>query len=180
VPIVKNVFAIFIVLFSVVVASYSEAVNAHGGIATDGEYIGLEKLPNLTPEDPDTAWFHENRLVIRNDEAILDKVPITITNRNKVYSASDGGFLTYRARFTKKGGQDFITMRLFKSDYVEFTKNRHEVYREIKTYAVRLVDGDRMEIDGVRYQPAKLAKTTLDRLVHLLRAEPLEKADAGR
>ena len=179
-PIVKKVFTILIVLFSVVVASDFQAADGRGGIATDGEYIGLEKLPNLTPEDPDTAWFHENRLVIRNDEAILDKVPITIRNRKKVYEAADGGFLTYRARFTKKDGQDLITRRLFESDYVGFTKDRHEVYREIKTYVVRLVDGDRMEIDGVRYQPAKLAKITLDRLVRLLRTEPLENADAGK
>jgi hypothetical protein len=178
VPVVKKV--LVTVLFSLAVASYFHGADAHGGIVSDGEYIGLEKLPNLTPEDPDTAWFHENRLLIRNDEAILDKVPIIMRHGRKEYSASDGGFLTYRARFTKKDGQSFITMRLFESDYVMFAKDRHEVYREIKTHAVRFVDGTRIEIDGVRYQPAKLTKITLDRLVHLLSTEPLEKADTER
>ena len=37
-------------------------------IARDGEYIGRESMPNLTPEDPEATWFHENTLLIRNDD----------------------------------------------------------------------------------------------------------------
>ena len=63
----------------------------HQSIVKDGDYVGLEKMPNLTPEDHAASWFHENSLVIRNDEAILDKVPITIRHGKKAYSPADGG-----------------------------------------------------------------------------------------
>jgi hypothetical protein len=55
-------------------------------------------MPNLSPHDRDTRWFHENTVSVRNDEAIFGKVPITIRHGKKTYSASDGGFLTYRAK----------------------------------------------------------------------------------
>lgn len=90
---------------SLVLVGDFRTVNAeHESTAKDGQYVGLEKMPNLTPDDRDAAWFHENTLLIRNDEAILDKVPVTIRHGKKTYSASDGGFLTYRARFAKKDG----------------------------------------------------------------------------
>jgi hypothetical protein len=185
VPIVKNLVVVTTLLFSMVVASDLRTANAKkGSIASDGEYIGLESLTNLTPEDPDASWFHENRLVIRNDEAILDKVPISIRHRRKVYSASDGGFLTYRAKFIFRDGQTYIELRLFQSDYIVFPKDtngkyRNEPYAEINTYLVNFASG-RIEFDGVTYKPTVLDKNELDRLVHLLSTEPMEKANAGR
>ena len=178
--IVKNVFVAVALLFSTAAASYVEPVSdTHGVIARDGEYIGLERIPNLAPAERDAAWFHENTLLIRNDEAILDKVPITIWHGRKEYSASDGGFLTYRARFKMKNGQSFVALRLFRSEYVIFAQNKHDQYTEIKTYPVTFVSG-RIEVDGVRYRPTVLRKPVSDRLVHLLSREPLDEIDAGR
>jgi len=34
----------------------------HENVVKDGEYVGLEKLPNLTPDVQDIKWFHENSL----------------------------------------------------------------------------------------------------------------------
>jgi hypothetical protein len=147
-------------------------------VVKDGDYAGLEKMPNLSPDDRDAKWFHENTLVVRNDEAILDKVPITIRHGEKSYSASDGGFLTYRARFTKKDGQTVIQMRLFQSDYVMFPAGKHDQYTEIKTYPVKFVS-DEIEFDGVRYKLSKAEPWRLDRLLGLLRTEPLEVSDAN-
>jgi len=135
-------------------------------------------MPNLTPDDGDAIWFYENRLLIRNDEAILDKVPIVIRHGEKVYSASDGGFLTFRAQFRMKDGQSFVALRLFESDYVGFMRNKNgkafDPYAELKTYPVKFVSGG-IEIEGVRYQQKTLDKIELDRLVRLLSTEPLEK-----
>jgi hypothetical protein len=177
---VKNIFVVITLLFSVAVASYVQALNqVQSSITSDGEYVGLERMPNLSPEDRDTSWFHENTLLIRNDEAILDKVPITIRHGEKTYSASDGGFLTYRARFIRKDGQSFVVLRLFQSDYIAVPLNKHDRYTEIKTYPVKFVSG-RIEFDGVTYKPGALDKIEVDRLVHLLSTEPLEKTNAGR
>ena len=38
-------------------------------VAKDGDYAGLEKMPNLSPDERDARWFHENTLLIRNAEA---------------------------------------------------------------------------------------------------------------
>jgi hypothetical protein len=104
--IVKNVLVAIALLFSTAGGSYVQSLNSvRANIATDGEYVGLSKMPSLSPEDSDTAWFHENTLLVKNDEAILDEVPVTIRHGQKEYSASDGGFLTYRARFIVKDGK---------------------------------------------------------------------------
>ena len=68
-------------LMSLVLAGVFRTVNVeHENIAKDGEYVGLEKMPNLSPDDRSAAWFHENTLLIRNDEAILQKVPVTFAS----------------------------------------------------------------------------------------------------
>jgi hypothetical protein len=166
--------AVLITLLCLVLLEEPQKVAAQSqSVAKDGDYVGLEKMPNLSPDDRDARWFHENTLVIRSDEAILEKVPITIRHGEKSYSASDGGFLTYRARFTKKDGQSVIQMRLFESDYVMFPVGKHDQYTEIKTYPVKFVSHE-IEFDGVRYKLSKVESWKLDRLLGLLNTEPLE------
>lgn len=166
--------ALLLVLFA-----QGDAVAAqHQSLVKDGDYVGLGKMPNLSPDDRDAKWFHENTLVIRNDEAILDKVPIIIRHGKKTYSASDGGFLTYRARFTNKDGQAVVNLRLFESDYVMFPVGKHDQYTEIKTYPVTFV-ADQIEFDGVRYKLSKMEPSRLDRLLGLLSTELLEVSDAN-
>jgi hypothetical protein len=177
--IVKNVLVAIALLFSTAGGSYVQSLNSvRANIATDGEHVGLSKMPSLSPEDSDTAWFHENTLLVKNDEAILDEVPVTIRHGQKEYSASDGGFLTYRARFIVKDGQSVVAMRLVDSMYIIFPRDKRDQYVEIKTYPVKFVSGQ-LELLGVRYRPTKLSQTALDRLLHLLSTEPLEKIDAG-
>ena len=47
-------------------------------VVGDGEYVALEKIAHPIPSDPNAARFQKNTLVIRNNEAILDKVPVCI------------------------------------------------------------------------------------------------------
>ena len=150
----------------------------HENVVKDGEYVGLEKLPNLTPDVQDIKWFHENTLLIRNDEALLDKVPVAVLHGKKTYSASDGGFLTYRAKFTRKDRQNFVSLRLFESDYVMFPADKHDQYTEIKTYAVTFAS-NQIQFDGVRYKPNKAETWKLDRLLPLLNIESLEISDVN-
>lgn len=180
----KMAFAAVTVLWSMTAGGHlGDTSDERRSVARDGEYVGLERMPNLSPEDRDAQWFHENTLLIRNDEAILDKVPIVIRERKKEYSASDGGFLTYRARFTSKDGQSIVAMRLFQSDYVAALREKSgkavDPYAELETYPVKFVSG-RMEIGGVQYRRRVLGKIELDRLVQLLGSEPLERTNAAR
>jgi hypothetical protein len=90
---------------------------------------------------------------------------------------SDGGFLTYRGKFTKKDGQSFVSLRLFESSYVMFPAGKHDQYTEIKSYPVTFFS-DQIEFEGVRYKLTKLESYKLDRLLPLLRIEPLEISEA--
>ena len=85
-----------------------------------GDYIGMEKMEEYDPEEPDVKWFYENTLIIRENEAILDKTPVYFQKGKKAYSAADGGFMTYRGRFFIKDGKTFVSLRIFKSDYIAF------------------------------------------------------------
>jgi hypothetical protein len=143
-------------------------------IVRDGNYVGLEKMTKISPDDPRGEWFHENTLVVRNDEAILDKVPIVVHNGEKEYSASDGGFLTFRARFLKKDEGTIIVLRMCQSDYIVWRINPQDRYKEIKTYPIKLSSDD-IEFQGVTYKIAKVEKARLQGLIHLLDTEPLEK-----
>jgi hypothetical protein len=109
-----------LVLLLVFFAKVDAVAAQQQSVVKDGDYVGLEKMSNLTPEDRAARWFHENTIVIRNDEAILDKVPTTIRHGKKAYPAADGGFLTYRAEFTRKDEQTVVRLRLFESDYLVF------------------------------------------------------------
>lgn len=117
--------------------------------------------------------------MVRNNEAILDKVLLTIKRGKRSYSASDGGFLTYRAKFFEKDGNAFVAMRLFESDYAALpvsTNNSapYDPYGEVKVYPVSFASGE-IEIDGVRYKRKTLSRVDRQRLLDLLSNEPLEK-----
>ncbi|MGZ4975435.1 MAG: hypothetical protein ACXWDN_21960, partial [Limisphaerales bacterium] len=90
----------------------------------------------MSADDPGARWFHENTLLVRHNEAILDMVPVWFKGGKKFYSASDGGFLTYRARFFQRDGEAFVNFRLFQSDYIAVPVGR-DPYKEITTRRVR-------------------------------------------
>jgi hypothetical protein len=98
----------------------------------------------------------------------------------KEYSASDGGFLTYRGRVIAKDWKIFLELRLCQSDHIIFPIGKHDQYTEIKTLPVTL-DSTKggFEIGGVRYRKKKLDETTLRSLESLLKTESLEKPKAG-
>jgi hypothetical protein len=143
----------------------------------NGEYVGLEPMENLTPEDHAVKWFHENTLIVRNNDAILDKVPLTIKHGQKTYSASDGGFATYRGKFFQKDGQTFVSLRLFQSDYIMFPTNGCEPYSEVQVFPAKLAS-DRIEINGARYAPTTLSNQRRKHFLRLLSEEPLEYTGA--
>ena len=48
-------------------------------------------------------WFYQNRLSIKDGVVRLEKSPETHDGREVVYSASDGGFPTFRGRLVARG-----------------------------------------------------------------------------
>jgi hypothetical protein len=168
---------LLICVLSVLLTSVADQNQSRARVANDqvdGDYVGIQNDPSLSPDEPQIKWFHENTLVIRNNEAILDKNPFTVEHGKKFYSASDGGFTTYRGRFVHLDGKTVVQLRLFQSDYILFPVGK-EPYSEIKTYPVK-VTSDGIEIDGVKYKRHLLNKTRREELLQLLAKEPLEKS----
>ncbi|NVO85301.1 hypothetical protein [Hymenobacter terrestris] len=78
---------------------------------------------DITPDDTTDRWFHENTLTIRADSVFIDKVPVSfgghMTKGSKQYSASDGGFYTYRGKIRRlRSGQLSVRILLVGHDYV--------------------------------------------------------------
>jgi hypothetical protein len=141
----------------------------------NGEYTGLEPMPSGDPHQPDALWFHENTLIIRNGELILDTSPVSIREGEKAYSASDGGFLTYRGRFLTKNGRLYISLRTFMSDYVVFPSGPRscEPYSRVDIFPVKVTDKG-FWINGVLYQKHAVDAEHLKALENLLKSEPFE------
>ncbi|WP_345117776.1 hypothetical protein [Hymenobacter algoricola] len=73
---------------------------------------------DITPDDTTDRWYHENRLLIRGDSAFLEKMPVVIKDGEKGYSASDGGFYTYKGRINAYPDSLVTRFRLVNHDYM--------------------------------------------------------------
>jgi hypothetical protein len=140
----------------------------------DGDYIGLEPMASDSPNQPDALWYHENSIVVRHGDFILDKNPILIRDGKKEYSASDGGFITYRGRFLTKNERAYVALRPFMSDYMFFPigPNQCEPYSRMDIYPVKVAENG-FWIDGVFYTKQPVAADRLKSLEETLKSEPL-------
>jgi hypothetical protein len=172
----KRLLIILSLLLSVAAQTRDRVNTALANEQVNGDYVGIQSDPSLSPDEPKIKWFHENTLLVRNNEAILDKNPFTVEHGKKFYSASDGGFTTYRGRFVETDGQTVMQLRLFQSDYVAFPVGS-DPYIEIKTYSVKFSSGE-IEIDGVRYKRRTLNQKRCEELLKLLKEQPLERGRA--
>jgi len=134
-------------------------------------------MDEIKDYEPGKKWFHENSLLINDNGAVLDKVPLEIVKGRKQYSASDGGFITYRGRFFRRDGHLFVALRPFDSDYIIFPTGGCEPYSKVATFAVD-VKSCGIEIDGVLYRTTKFSKEKREQLSHRLQDEPMEYTGA--
>jgi hypothetical protein len=84
---------------------------------SDGTYVGMEPMSSLSPGEPRTRWLHENTLTIKGDAVTLSKSPVCIKKGKKFYSASDGGFYTYRGTLNVAERHWRVEVLLTDSDY---------------------------------------------------------------
>jgi hypothetical protein len=68
---------------------------------------------------PKEKWFHEVKVVIKGSNITITKYPISYDSLGKKwYSASDGGFLTYKGTITKSGDLYVAKTALVDYDYI--------------------------------------------------------------
>jgi len=137
--------------------------------------MGLEPMPSVNPEIPDELWYHENTIVVKAGELILDENPVGIREGKKSYSASDGGFITYRGRFLTKKGRLYVSLRPFESDYISFPigPNSCQAYSRVDIYPVKVTEKG-FWINGVLYTPNAVELDRLKILEDQLKSEPFE------
>jgi hypothetical protein len=83
---------------------------------SNGLYIGLEKMSNLSPGQ-NARWYHENFLLVDNDSIFLYKSPIQIIKKRKIYSASDGGFYYYYGESARTDSGMIVRLTRHYCDY---------------------------------------------------------------
>lgn len=112
-----------------------------------GTFVGMEKMGNVTPDQKESRWFHENTLTIRGSRATLDKVPVVIQHGKKGYSSSDGGFYTYKGKLAFVEGRWVLhDMKLVMVDCGAVPLGQHPTDAE-----VRCKEDGSLLIDGVVY-----------------------------
>ncbi len=63
------------------------------------------------------VWFYQNRLSIKNGVVRLEKSPEEHIGKEVVYSASDGGFPTFRGRLVARGHVTVAVLEIESCDY---------------------------------------------------------------
>lgn len=71
---------------------------------------------------PAQKWFHQVNVTIKGNNITINKIPVFVDNTGKKwYSASDGGFLTYKGKITKSAGFFTAKTQLVDYDYIGFS-----------------------------------------------------------
>jgi hypothetical protein len=167
--------ALAFLVLPLLVAPPSLKAGSSSPIVKDGNYLGMAAMGAFDPSEPKDQWFHECTMVVRDNNAVIDMLPVVIHNGRKEYSASDGGFLTYRARFEIKGSEAVAEMRLMKSEYLVFRSGETDHYSKIESFPITVRD-NQVTILDVRYKPAVIKQDRLYELLNMLKTEPLEKS----
>jgi len=108
---------------------------------------------------PKEKWFYEVNLTIKDTTIIIDKYPVYFDTLNKKwYSASDGGFLTYKGVLTNFNDLYIAKTKLIDCDYIGFS-----IYEPPKSDTTNFIDTSKSEqIDLTKFE------TYIDRQGHRL------------
>ena len=139
----------------------------------------LKNCPIFRLRTKTSNGFEKTRFLLEAMKLFWTRFRLRSGTVEKEYSASDGRFFTYRARFVQKSGKrkSLVELRLCRSDYIAFPVTKPDSYSDIRTVPVKF-SSDVIEIDGVQYRRTKLDKKSLNALL-LLSKEPFEKANVG-
>lgn len=98
----------------------------HSQTFLNGNYMGLEEMCWVhngkkecmeDPQRPQDKWYHLTLLTIKGDSVLAGQSPITIYKGDTGWSASDGGFYSYKGTITRNGTSAIIKLNIVKCDY---------------------------------------------------------------
>jgi hypothetical protein len=144
------------VLALLLVVGMTSATSGCGGTeikaVEDGNYYGYDPLPNLSPEDSQAIWYHENVLTIRGKDVQLTKRPYSRSNGVVIAQPADGGFYTYKGNISAENGRTIVELHLESCEYCAVPDNEKLPSRVSRAYIVQSVPNALFEIDRVRYR----------------------------
>jgi len=141
-------------LLSVVAALPLIAGCARPASIPDGTYYGYEPMGNLSPDQPDASWYHENVMTVRGGAIRIEKSP-QWRLRDSVYSsASDGGFYTYEGSFEPVAGRIVAKLRWTACDYCAVRSDDPLPSKHVREYVVGQNSDGSFELDHVVYRAA--------------------------
>ena len=142
------VFKILLIHFALGIFSISKS---YGQTLKDGFYVGLEDMLSISPDKPKLRWYHLTRLTIKGDSVWVNQSPISIHNRDTVWSSSDGGFYSYKGKITVNGNRFVINLKMTKCDYCAVPIDTLRLEKFNHKFMSGLITGDGMKIEGHFY-----------------------------
>jgi hypothetical protein len=127
-----------------------------------GYYIGLERMCYKNEKgkrecyDPPKKWYHLNHIYIDQDSAFLYQEPITLKNKDTLYSASDGAFYYFAGKINDDGENKTVTFTMTSCDYcgwpiiIDTLTNTYISAPVIKKFQI-ITKNNKLTINKVRY-----------------------------
>jgi len=124
----------------------------------NGLWLGFERF-KMKGAKVD-VWFYQNRLSIKNGVVRLEKSPEEHIGKEVVYSASDGGFPTFRGRLVARGHVTVAVLEIesclycFDAGKKAWHVPNHGVERQgaPKDYPIQLNSRTSLKLDGVTFR----------------------------
>ncbi len=124
----------------------------------NGLWLGFERF-KMKGAKVD-VWFYQNRLSIKNGVVRLEKSPEEHIGKEVVYSASDGGFPTFRGRLVVRGRVTVAVLEIesclycFDAGKKAWHVPNHGVERQgaPKDYPIQLNSRTSLKLDGVTFR----------------------------
>jgi hypothetical protein len=133
----------------------------------DGTYYGYDPLPNLSPDDFEAIWYHENVLTIQGKQVQLKKRPYSRSKGVVVAQPADGGFYTYEGSIKVENGRTIVELRLESCEYCAVPDNEKLPSKLSRAYVVQSVPNALFELDRVRYRkspdPSRHPKSSVEK-----------------
>jgi hypothetical protein len=117
----------FFIVYFVFLGVMSRGQNLDGAyVALELNSLAIDSTGNVTfymdESFPKEKWFHEIQVTIKGRNITIEKYPVVFDSlMHKAYSASDGGFLTYRGVLVKFDSLWITSVNLVECDYIGFS-----------------------------------------------------------
>ena len=122
---------------------------------------------------PQYKWYHLSELTFKGDSVFLEQSPVAIFKKDTIFSASDGGFYSYRGTLETYKAKIIASLALANCDYCPFQVVRFtppKIINDVDTSSVATTDTTiareepkQIENSGLKYKTYILEKTKSDR-----------------